>query len=211
MNINVSANVDSTGRIYLPALTDWRYPNSDLYMLLNLMTIKFSEQTPLYTKPSQSGANPIGRVQAYPPIPAVNNDQRSPYPISGGMAMPMPNLGGYGGMDPNSSNIPPSYASTPYYPAVTAVPQPQQLSHLKSNSNSNIGQTRSSYADDTIKPEHFRMSLVSAVQDRVRLKYKELTEDKVAEIDSLKKVALFLSILSIKWVQGKTKQPNETK
>lgn len=50
------------------------------------------------------------------------------------------------------------------------------------------GQTRPSYSDDTIKPEHYRMSLITAVHERIRLKYKELSDEKRAEIDSLKKV-----------------------
>ena len=56
-------------------------------------------------------------------------------------------------------------------------------------SASNIGGTSSSaYSDDTIKPEYYRMSLISAIQDKVRSKYMENVEAKQAEIDSLKRV-----------------------
>jgi hypothetical protein len=86
--------------------------------------------------------------------------------------------------------------TTPY-PAVAS---------LKSGSGSSIGQTRpalppqnqntpafnasaqNSYTDDTIKPEYYRMSLISAIQDKLRLKYNEYYEEKMAEVDSLKRV-----------------------
>ena len=57
---------------------------------------------------------------------------------------------------------------------------------LGSNSNSSI--RPQVYTDDTIKPEHYRMSLISAVQDKIRLKFKDACEEKNAEIDSLRRI-----------------------
>lgn len=129
MSINVSQTVDSNGRVSLPALSDWRHPMSDLYMLLNLLTIRFSEQTPLYSKPKNAVATATSYPRSdidNPPYPMGSNP---PYPMTTGMPMP-PTASTY------SNNIQPPLIANPYYPMNR---QPQPLSHLKSNSNSNIG------------------------------------------------------------------------
>jgi ESCRT-I complex subunit TSG101 len=46
---------------------------------------------------------------------------------------------------------------------------------------------RPSYADDTIKPEHYRMSLISAIQDKFRMRFQDAMEEKTAEVDSLRR------------------------
>jgi ESCRT-I complex subunit TSG101 len=43
------------------------------------------------------------------------------------------------------------------------------------------------YSDDTIKPEHYRMSLISAVQDKFRMRFQDAMEEKRAEVDSLRR------------------------
>lgn len=189
MSINVSEQVDSNGRVNMPALREWHYPKSDLYMLLNMMAINFSQATPLYSKSSNrpSTATPATNPASInPPYPVNNasNIPMPPYPVDSFArpSYPLP------GMIPTNPVGPPpptgAYPTQPPYPANPYYPQP--LSHIKnSNSNSNLfGQTRPtppypgavnagplvtnpvrpSYTDDTIKPEHFRMSLISAVQ-----------------------------------------------
>jgi ESCRT-I complex subunit TSG101 len=42
--------------------------------------------------------------------------------------------------------------------------------------------------DDTIKPEYYMMSLITAVEDKIKKKFSESYEEKIAEIDSLKRV-----------------------
>ncbi|RNA13185.1 tumor susceptibility protein 101-like [Brachionus plicatilis] len=180
MSVNVCETVDASGRIRLPCLTEWNHQNSDLYMLLNLMAIKFSEQTPLFSKPVRSTAiasASTGAINSHgmstPPYPS---DPRSPfshtppYPTASVMSYPTPY--------PASNN--------PYYPMPTA----QAYNPMKSVSNPNMNQAtaRVSYPDDTIKPEHYRMSLISAVQDKIRAKFKDVYEEKAAEMDSLKRV-----------------------
>lgn len=125
MSINVSSTVDSNGRVSLPALSEWRHPMSDMYMLLNLLTMRFSEQTPLYTKPKGSTAAATAYSSNNPPYPT---QAQPPYPLaSAGMPMP-PTY--------SNSSIQAPLVANPYYPMNS---QPQPLSHLKSNSNSNIG------------------------------------------------------------------------
>lgn len=186
MNINVSDAVDSNGLISLPCLKEWNYQNSDLYMLLNLMAIKFSEQTPLYSKPLR----PVSTASAsnFGSYPSNNPPYPSNFPINPSYPPPPPaNNSSY----PSATPYPTS--NSPYFPM-----PPTQYSNLKSNSNSNIASTRQSfanfdqrgaYADETIKPEHYRMSLISAIQDKMRKKFKDACDEKQAEIDSLKRVS----------------------
>ena len=172
MSVNVSEHVDTNGRINLPCLREWQYPQSDIYVLLNLMTMKFSEQTPLFSKVNRPSNTPQYANQAGSlPYPV---DSRPVYPVAGYNPTPYP------------------IASNPYYP----MPQGQAgpVSYLKSGSNNNLNRPASasyqasSYPDDTIKPEHYKMSLISAIQDKARIKYMEIESVKQAEIDSLKRV-----------------------
>jgi len=51
MSIKVSNTVESNGRISLSLLKEWKTPNSTLYLLLSLMSMKFSDETPLFSRP----------------------------------------------------------------------------------------------------------------------------------------------------------------
>lgn len=211
MSINVSEAVDSSGQIKLPCLNEWNHQNSDLYMLLNMMSIKFSEQTPLFSRPSRNSSMAsastaaIGKnysssstppypsdirpaYSATPPYPADTRssfsstppyptDPRSSFPVSS--PYPTASVMSYPAPYPSSTN--------PYYPMPTA----HAYNSMKSASNPSVNQAtaRVSYPEDTIKPEHYRMSLISAVQDKIRTKFKDACEEKLAEIDSLKRVS----------------------
>ena len=213
MSINVSETVDSNGRVVLPCLSEWNYPNSDIYMLLNFMTIRFSENTPLFARQANKPATASS-------IPSTtNNSINPPYPTDNFGTRPTYQMPGTGSVSNNAAYpvYPPvteslqSYsaatsnhysANNPYYPMTTPYPP---VTNLKSGSSTSIGQTRpalppqtttnfhatsgsSSYTDDTIKPEYYRMSLISAIQDKLRVKYNEYYEEKMAEVDSLKRV-----------------------
>lgn len=208
MSINVSDHVDTNGRINLPCLREWSYPQSDIYVLLNLMTMKFSEQSPVFAKrqsqPQQPTQQSYSSNPSYqsnrPAYPGYNNtsypsSNNTPYPSSNNT--PYSSSGGY----PNASNTP--YPNNPYYP----MPQPnQQLSYLKSGpAGSNIGNIRPAsnshqptsnppyplnkqYSDDTIKPETYKLSIISAIQDKAHQRFYEISSLKQAEIDSLRRV-----------------------
>lgn len=208
MSVNVSDHVDPNGRINLPCLREWSYPQSDIYMLLNLMTMKFSEQSPVFAKrQSQPSSYPTSQTTPYPssqnsPYPSSNSSYppgRPPYPsYPSSNSTPYPTPGAY-----PSSNTPYPMTNNPYYPMPQAgQPQP---SYIKSGSGNNIGSVRpssminqqttpypitsqSSYSDDTIKPEHYKMSLISAVNDKAVNKYYELATIVQSEIDQLNRV-----------------------
>jgi ESCRT-I complex subunit TSG101 len=194
MSINVSTSVDSNGRVLLPCLTEWNYPHSDLYMLLNIMTMTFSENTPLFAKTFKPVVVTAAAAASINPgsIPPYPVDNRTPYPMPGSgnhyaAQQPMP---GYGYDQPaaNSSNTPvyPSSTNNPYYPG--GHPRtPPQLAQNPTVATA-AGSSVTGYSDDTIKPEYYRMSLISAITDKIRFKYLEAIEAKQAEVDSLKRV-----------------------
>merc|ERR1712119_67288 len=92
MQIKVSKHVDASGKIYLPYLHEWSYPNSDLVGLVQICVITFSEQPPVFARPKQQ--------------------QNLPYPIHGGGAGV---VGGGGGPGYPTQ---PSYNAQPVYPPV---------------------------------------------------------------------------------------------
>lgn len=51
MTIKVSKHVDSSGRIFLPYLSDWKANTSDLLGAIQVMIIVFGETPPVYSKP----------------------------------------------------------------------------------------------------------------------------------------------------------------
>lgn len=225
MSINPRCKVvDLNGRVSLPCLTDWKYPPSDIYFLLNMMSIQFSEETPLFAKSapaarptSSSSMNNISPYPgAYPSNTATATANPTPYPNSSSSSQPpypSSSTSSSSAATPvyppypasNNTNQPPPYPSTasatvnPYYPF--GMPMPSYVN----TTNNNFGQTRptlnntplssssgvgssSSYADETIKPEYYKMSLVSAVIDKYRFRLNEQRESKQAEIESLQRV-----------------------
>ncbi len=51
MTIKVSKHVESSGRIFLPYLSDWKANTSDLLGAIQVMIIVFGETPPVYSKP----------------------------------------------------------------------------------------------------------------------------------------------------------------
>ena len=54
MQIKVSQNVDQTGRLFLPYLQEWKYPDSSLTGLVQFCRITFGETPPVFAKSSTS-------------------------------------------------------------------------------------------------------------------------------------------------------------
>ena len=219
MSINPRCKVvDLNGRVSLPCLNEWKYPPSDIYFLLNMMSIQFSEETPLFAKSaptarptSSSSMSNISPYPTYPSNTATATANPTPYPSNSQPPYPPSSTStssatpAYPPYPASNTTQPPPYPSTasatvnPYYPF--GMPMPSYV-----NANNNFGQTRptlnytplhsssgvnsstSSYADETIKPEYYKMSLVSAVIDKYRFRLHEQRESKQAEIESLQRV-----------------------
>jgi len=176
MQIKVSKHVDASGKIYLPYLHEWSYPNSDLVGLVQICVITFSEQPPVFARPKQQ--------------------QNLPYPIHGGGAGVVGGAGGPGYPTQPSYNAQPVYPPAyPPYPSVGGgggggYPPPSvglggQYPPAYPPTNQSYQQRPST---GTITADHIRASILSAVEDKVRRRLREDVSQVQAEVDSLRKV-----------------------
>ena len=95
---------------------------------------------------------------------------------------PTPYPVGYGYM-PYPSQQPgmPAYPNYPNYPAMPATPYPIQPTHPTPTPTTSISAT------GTITDEHIRDSLLSAIEDKLRRKMREVYSQNEAELETLKK------------------------
>lgn len=71
MMVKPARHVDTSGRVYLPYLTDWKNDTSDLLALIQVMIIVFSENPPVYQKPKN---------QPFVTPPNTATSDNCPYP-----------------------------------------------------------------------------------------------------------------------------------
>ncbi|WAR08579.1 TS101-like protein [Mya arenaria] len=189
--IKSGRNVDQNGKVDLPYLREWKYPDSDLYGMIQILTIVFGEEPPVYSRSAPPPSQP-------PRYPGGN----TPYPASGGYGMPMPgvsgpqasypsntpypNPGGYpaspgtgypgqfSGYNPPASGYqgyPSSYPSTTAtssYPSNPPYPSSTPYSSSSASSYPTTESTASNYNNisgtSTVTEEHLKASLLSAAE-----------------------------------------------
>ncbi|XP_065171759.1 tumor susceptibility gene 101 protein-like [Atheta coriaria] len=193
MSIKVSIYVDQNGKIYLPYLHDWKPNDSDLLGVIQVMIMTFGEHPPVFARPKQPEV-------AYPNNPYASQgatNQFPPYPTGPGFS----SYGGYPPYPPINTNVNSGAGSgfgggyPPYqapYPPAPGYPVPGAglPSHIPGQGvNANAG---------TIKDEHIRESLLSAIEDKLMRRMKEQYQQNRAELDTLKKTQYELK-------QGKAK------
>jgi len=189
MQIKVSKNVDTSGKVYLPYLHEWAYQKSDLIGLIQICIITFSEMPPVYSKPKESNpppyppqnqgygfpvGQPAGAYPPYPPRPAYPPYQPTgypPYPPTGGAN---PTVSSYGGGYP------------PYPPQQGGAATAQPPGYYTQASTASTDTTSS--GGGTITQEHIKASILSAVEDKVRRRIRDEFSTRGAETDSLKKI-----------------------
>ncbi|XP_052807205.1 tumor susceptibility gene 101 protein-like [Mya arenaria] len=214
MQIKSGRNVDQNGKVDLPYLREWKYPDSDLYGMIQILTIVFGEEPPVYSRSAPPPSQP-------PRYPGGN----TPYPASGGYGMPMPgvsgpqasypsntpypNPGGYpaspgtgypgqfSGYNPPASGYqgyPSSYPSTTAtssYPSNPPYPSSTPYSSSSASSYPTTESTASNYNNisgtSTVTEEHLKASLLSAVEDKMRRSLRETFQQAQAEMDVLYK------------------------
>lgn len=177
MSIKVSKYVDSNGKVYLPYLHEWTQNGSTLQKLIQCMITAFGELPPVYAKP---------RNEARPPYPVSSfMPQPSGYPYPQSSPQPgYPTFTPY----PPSSNLPyPNYGSPypgpastngmPYPPASTTTPNPPAAGYGPGPD----------VAGGTITEEHIKASLLSAVEDKLRRRLKEQSQQSQAELETLRR------------------------
>ncbi|XP_078309350.1 tumor susceptibility gene 101 protein-like isoform X2 [Crassostrea virginica] len=208
MQIKPGRNVDSNGKVDLPYLRDWRYPQSDLLGLIQILVIVFGEEPPVFSKSSQMTQS----RQPYPGAGSTPYPGQTPYPVQGsGFPMPMPDNmtqppgyaqypssstpyggSGFSGYPASSGYM--SYPSQGYssqYPPSTSMygggsnlPYPQYTSPGTTSTATSSAQPGST---STVTEEHLRMSLLSAVEDKMKRRLREMFEQAQAEMNVLHK------------------------
>ncbi|KAL7057764.1 hypothetical protein AAHC03_016439 [Spirometra sp. Aus1] len=140
MEIKKGKNVDVSGRVYLPYLSNWKHPQSNTIQLLHLLSEAFGQNPPVYSKQPACPSPPTGSVgppsvgfQTYPATQAAAPNGYPPYYpqpgsawVGSGQMPPIPSSTPPVGMPmmPPHPTPPPSAAGTGLYPqpAYAAVP-----------------------------------------------------------------------------------------
>ncbi|XP_041271027.1 tumor susceptibility gene 101 protein isoform X3 [Onychostruthus taczanowskii] len=161
MTIKTGKHVDANGKIYLPYLHEWKYPQSDLLELIQVMIVVFGEEPPVFSRPTASSS--------YPPYQATGPPTRIP-----------------GGISPYPTSSTPNPSSFPNYPYPGGVPFPATTGVQYYPSQppvTTVGPSR----DGTISEDTIRASLISAVSDKLRWRMKEEMDRAQAELNALKR------------------------
>ncbi|CAH0590079.1 unnamed protein product [Chrysodeixis includens] len=179
MSIKVSKYVDSNGKVYLPFLHEWTQNGSTLQKLIQCMITAFGELPPVYSKPRNETRAPYP-VNSFMPQPTG-------YPFPQGTPQPgYPTPAPY----PTTSNLPyPSYGA-PYPGAVSTngMPYPPAAaSSLPYPPAAGYGGPTPDVAGGTITEEHIKASLLSAVEDKLRRRLKEQSQQSQAELETLRR------------------------
>ncbi|XP_031469785.1 tumor susceptibility gene 101 protein [Phasianus colchicus] len=70
MTIKTGKHVDANGKIYLPYLHEWKYPQSDLLELIQVMIVVFAEEPPVFSRPTVSASYPPYQATGPPTRPS---------------------------------------------------------------------------------------------------------------------------------------------
>ncbi|XP_013193527.1 tumor susceptibility gene 101 protein [Amyelois transitella] len=188
MSIKVSIYVDNNGKIYLPYLHEWSQNGSTLLQLIQAMITAFGEIPPVYSKPrNESRPYPVSPFMPLPSsgypypqgTPQPGYPSTTPYPTASNLPYP-----GYGAPYPGAVNT----NGTPYPPASSTTPYPPATTYTPGNDA----------AGGTITEEHIKASLLSAVEDKLRRRLKEQSQQSQAELETLRRTEQELQ-------QGKTR------
>ncbi|RZC36857.1 tumor susceptibility gene 101 protein [Asbolus verrucosus] len=168
MSIKPSIFVDQNGKVYLPYLHDWAPGSSELLGLIQVMIVTFGDQPPVFARPKES-------EMPYPSnsfMPQPGGNYMAPYPPTS-----YPPTSAYGGYPPYppTSNMP--YSSFTPYPA----PYPSYAGSGFGGPSASVGGT------GTIKDEHIRESLLTAIEEKLMRRMKEQFQQNQAELETLKR------------------------
>ncbi|XP_047513044.1 tumor susceptibility gene 101 protein [Pieris napi] len=190
MSIKVSKFVDSNGKVYLPYLHEWKPNGSTLQNLVQCMITAFGELPPVYSKPRnevrapypagpfmpQPAGYPYGQLPGPPKQPQYPTPVQLPGPPN---QPPYPTPSPY----PATSNLPYPNFGTPYPgPAnMNGTPYPPNFAPATSYGPS------PDVAGGTITEEHIKASLLSAVEDKLRRRLNEQSQQSQAELETLRR------------------------
>ncbi|KAL7302368.1 hypothetical protein TKK_0005028 [Trichogramma kaykai] len=184
MNIKVSNYVDHNGKIYLPYLHEWIPHKSDLCSLIQVMIVVFGEHPPVYARPksgplSMINTTPYPKQSTMPPMPMNVGQPGFPQPPQQGMSNIYPQSDLF-------ANYPPYPTSGVNYPTPNF---PNSFPYPPSPAVSGI----SSGGTGTITEEHIRVSLLSAIGDKLKRRFREQFSQLQAELETLRRTQQELS------------------
>ncbi|KAL5961190.1 hypothetical protein TSMEX_011094 [Taenia solium] len=171
MQIKSGPHVDTNGKIFLPYLSEWKFPGSSTQSLLAILQEVFGHRTPVFSKPTVN-QSPAGYVGFNANIASSN-----------GCAYGMPGVG-WGGMPglPGSTNPTPSGSATPQsslfggvMPSMPSVPTASTF----------LGSATGFSAGAVSEEEQLLLSLRSAVVDKLNNVQREVVDDLSCKIQSL--------------------------
>lgn len=205
MQIRPSRHVDANGRVYLPYLHEWKHPTSDLNGLIQIMCLVFGEEPPVYSRrtpttgynqpqPTQPPTSQPAQPPPYMPMPSVGGGPTNyPYPTGAYPSYPTPgqqyppNPQMYGGNYPTPTSTGYHPPAPGYPPTSTATGYPPTSSAtagvaLQQNSASPV-----TARQDSVTEEAMKASLLSAVEEKMKRRLKEVYAQAQAELDVLRK------------------------
>ncbi|XP_041352550.1 tumor susceptibility gene 101 protein-like [Gigantopelta aegis] len=84
MQIKPNQYVDANGKVDFPYLSYWKHGSSDLFTMIQMLTVNFSEECPVFSRvslPQSPVPNPTpdqpGHVAGQPPYPTPGNSEAS--------------------------------------------------------------------------------------------------------------------------------------
>ncbi|EYB88637.1 hypothetical protein Y032_0243g3472 [Ancylostoma ceylanicum] len=181
MVIRESEHVTKQGRVFLPYLSEWRFPGYDLNGLLQVMAMVFQEKCPVFAKSSSStSSTPTPTSTTSQPTPSYS----TPYPTNPSMPLPYPATPAMPYPSPTpypaaNNQFGSGYMNTPYpQPSVaTRTPPPIPAPPKTTSSISSTG---------TVQPEHIRASILSALEDKLKMRLREKIGTSHAEMTSIR-------------------------
>nr|CUU97464.1 hypothetical transcript [Hymenolepis microstoma] len=185
MQIKPSQNVDTSGKIFLPYLTEWKYPGSSTQKLLEILQGVFGARTPVFSKPKVAQNPPVSygfnpQISAAA-TPSTTNGTVFGVPGAGWGAMPrLPSA--------SSSSTPNCTSQASYFgaAAMPSLPSATSSTYLGNATPSTGSLVTTQYRPGLMsEEEQLLMSLRSAVVDRLNKEYRELSEVLNCEIQSL--------------------------
>lgn len=190
MHVRQGRHVDANGRVYLPYLNEWRANTHNLIGCIQIMTVVFGAEPPVYAKqstPAQQTSYPTPSVSqtpypGYPPVqgPPTANYQpnfNAPYP-------PMSQRAPY----PMTAQSPMVTSSSPYppYPSYSPANQmamPPAVPYPPSTHSPTVKpKQQNSAVDDSM----IRASMLSAANDKLKRRLKDTLSQADVEMQQLK-------------------------
>ncbi|VDM60706.1 unnamed protein product [Angiostrongylus costaricensis] len=189
MVIRESEHVTKQGRIFLPYLNEWRFPGYDLNGLLQVMAMVFQEKCPVFAKTSSSNSRLAASstisqpTPTYPtPYPPTNPSMPTPYPTS---AMPFSSQTPYPSANTHFGRL---YLSFVQKCLLASMNTPYPQSNVPIRTPPPIPAPPMSTAGHStgLEPEHIRRSIMTALEDKLKIRLREKMGTSHAEMASIR-------------------------